>query len=135
VRLSASTNKEIAKAVANLSYCPTLNVTGITGRNDKGEITGVVLFDSWTVNAVHMHIWTSTPMALRDKDAIKEVFDYVKRNGRMLAIGVTRSDNTACLNFQHALGFVERYRIRDGWAEGVDMVISEKRLDEADAES
>ena len=131
MKLTASTNQEIAEAAANLSYFPTMNVNGITCRDDEGKLLGVVLFDFWTINAVQMHIWTSTPMAFRDKVFIDEAFGYIKKHGRTLAIAVTPGDNTASLNFQHALGFVERYRIKDGWAKGVDMCIAEKRLGDA----
>lgn len=128
MKLTASNPREIADCSLALSYVPSLNANGITCRDDDGEHLATLLFDFWTINAVQIHIWIERPRALEGGDLIREAFDYVKKTGRGLVIGVTPGDNTASLRFQHALGFVEKYRIIDGWAKGVDMCISEKRL-------
>jgi hypothetical protein len=42
-------------------------------------------------------------------------------------IGLTPSNNTKSLKFNKKLGFVEVFRIEDGFDEGVDYVIQELR--------
>jgi hypothetical protein len=73
-------------------------------------------------------MWIENAKVLEHNALPNEVWKYLLENNRTLAIGVTPGDNTASLKLQHALGFVEKYRIVDGWARGIDMVISEKRL-------
>lgn len=130
MKLTASNPSEIADCSIALSYIPSLNAHGITCRADEGEHLATLLFDFWTINAVQMHVWIPKAKALEGGLLVREAFDYVKKTGRGLVIGVTPGDNTASLRFQHALGFVERYRIKDGWAKGIDMCISEKRLED-----
>ena len=69
-------------------------------------------------------------MAFKGGHFVRETWDYVRSTGRTLVIGVTPGDNEASLNFQFKLGFEMTHRIPDGWAKGVDMVITEKRLDD-----
>ena len=128
MKLTASNPAEIADCSIALSYVPSLNANGITCRSDEGEHLATLLFDFWTINAVQMHVWIQKPKALEGGTLVREAFDYVRKTGRGLVIGVTPGDNALSLRFQHALGFVEMYRIKDGWAKGIDMVISEKRL-------
>lgn len=128
MKFTASTPEEIAECSLRLSYVPSLNVGGITARDENGKHMATALFDFWTVNAVQMHIWIENPMVLREDIMPNTCWKYLLDNNRKLAFAVTPSDNTASLNLQFGLGFQEKYRIRDGWAVGVDMVITEKRL-------
>lgn len=128
MKLDASTNEEISACAARLSYFPTLNVNGITAKTDNDEHMATVLFDFWTLNAVQMHVWVEQSKVFEGGVFLKALWEYLKKHGRTLAIGVTPGDNMASLKLQASLGFVEKYRIVDGWAVGVDMVITEKRL-------
>jgi len=130
MNLHASTPEEIAECSLRLSYVPSLNVGGITCRDYEGNHLATLLFDYWTVNAAQIHMWIEHPRALEHNFLPNEAWKYLRSHNRMLALGVTPGDNVASLKLQHALGFVEKYRIVDGWAKGVDMVISEKRLDD-----
>ena len=129
MKLTASSPTEIADCSIALSYVPSLNANGITCRSDEGEHLATLLFDFWTINAVQMHMWIEKPKALDGGQLVRDAFNYVLKTGRELVIGVTPGDNTLSLRFQHALGFIEKYRVVDGWAKGIDMVISEKRLE------
>lgn len=129
MKFTASTPKEIADCAIALRYFPSISANGITCTDDDGAHLATLLFDFWTINAVQMHMWIPHAKALSG-GLVHEAFNYVKKTGRGLVIGVTPGDNTLSLRFQHALGFIEKYRIVDGWAKGIDMVISEKRLTE-----
>lgn len=130
MRLRASTPEDISNCSVKLSYVPSLNVGGITCVDDDDKHMATILFDYWTINSVQCHVWVEDSRVFQNNFLPGEAWKYLLENNRTLAIGVTPGDNTASLKLQHALGFVERYRIKDGWAKGVDMVISEKHLDE-----
>ena len=87
-------------------------------------------YDYWTPNAVQMHIWIKHPEAYLSKEFIQEGFGYPFNSGRNLVIGVTPGDNARALTFNRKLGFVEKYRIKDGWSLGTDMVIQELRRED-----
>jgi len=56
----------------------------------------------------------------------KELNLYLATHGRRKIIGSTPGDNERALRtIFRKLGFVEIARIKDGWGDGVDMVISE----------
>lgn len=128
MRFAASTPQDISDCSVALSYIPSLNVNGITVRDEDGDHMATILFDYWTVSAVQCHMWIEDPKVLEKNALPNEAWNYLRSHNKVLAIGVTPGDNTASLKLQKALGFEERYRIADGWDVGVDMVISEKRL-------
>lgn len=125
--LVASTPNQIANCAMTLGYVPSLNVTGITALEGDRHLA-TVLFDYWTYTAVQMHIWVEDAKVFEENLLNGACWGYLKQHGRTLAIGVTPSDNAPSLKLQKGLGFVEKYRIKDGWSEGVDVVITEKRL-------
>jgi RimJ/RimL family protein N-acetyltransferase len=94
-----------------------------------GIIQGIVGFDYWTPTAVQLHIW-ATPLGLRGGKLITEAFDYAfNQAGKKVAFGIIPSSNERALRFVRKVGFSEVCRLRDGWDEGVDMVINEMRAD------
>lgn len=90
---------------------------------DNGRVLGVVGYDTWTPNAVSMHVWLDNMKAISGRAFLREVFDYPFRHGRTLVVATTPADNTACLAFTKWIGFKELFRIPDGWDKGVDMVV------------
>jgi hypothetical protein len=99
--------------------------------NEEGQVQTAVLYDYWTPNSVNAHIWSRTPKGLFSPGFIREIFVYPFLTcGRGLLIGVTPADCEASLRFSDALGFTEKYRIKDGWSVGTDMVIKEMRREE-----
>ena len=110
-------------------YRTTSDFKGIKAVDDKtGETIAVVGYDYWTPNAVQMHIWIKDMKALNGRVLMREAFAYpFEQAGRGVVIGTTPADNEACLAFTKWIGFVELYRIKDGWSVGVDMVIQELR--------
>lgn len=95
---------------------------------DGDVIMAIVAYDYWTPNSANMHIWIGDVRVLESSFLPREAFNYLFNTcKRTIAIGVTPAHNTASLRFQHALGFKEQYRVKDGWAIGDDMVVSELR--------
>ena len=101
---------------------------GISAYSASGTLLGVIGFDYWTPAAVQMHVWIKSPLALRGGKWLKEVFTYAfVTHGKKVAFGIIPSDNPKALKFIKNVGFVELSRLKDGWDDGIDMVINEIR--------
>ena len=89
------------------------------------EMVAVAVMDTWSHNACQIHLWIGNPYILRHGFS-EEVCGFIfgEGSGRELIIGVTPSDNKAALKFNVHMGMVEQYRIEDGYAKGVDYVIT-----------
>lgn len=110
----------ICKAV---KFSPSADFKALLQVDSAGDLAAIVGYDSWTINAVHMHIWIPKWIG---KEFIREAFRYTfDIAGKGLAIGGTPAHNAAALEFNRRVGFRETYRIKDGWALGTDMVIQE----------
>ena len=90
---------------------------------DKDEKPqGVVILDNWAENSVMGHIAVQHPMAMRKLpfEALDHVFNTCQKG---MFIGIIPADNPESLKFHTHLGFSEIYRIKDGWAVGIDYII------------
>lgn len=95
---------------------------------DNGALLGVIGFDYWTPTALQMHVWIASPMALRNGNWLHECFKYAFITcGKKVAFGVIPSSNEQALKFIRHVGFTELVRLKDGWDDGIDMVINEIR--------
>ena len=84
----------------------------------------IAVFDNWSFNSCMIHIWIESAFVLKHGFA-EEVFKFAFSDGRTLVIGITPSDNPKALKFIKHIGFVEVYRIKDGYKKGVDYVVTE----------
>ena len=105
-----------------LPFAPTKDCGGVVAEGDNGRM-GMIALDCWTPRAVQAHITIINAKALAPLK--REVLDYLWKHGRRLLYAVTPSENTRSLKLQLAVGMKERYRLKDAWDEGVDMVITE----------
>ena len=95
----------------------------------SGRVRGMVAYDNFTENACEAHMAVASPIIWRS--LLKPVFSYPFRElGLGLLLGIVPAHNPKSLAMVKALGFRETYRIRDGYAEGDDLVIHEMRPDE-----
>lgn len=93
-----------------------------------GKILGIIGCDYWTPAAVQMHVWIGDKFALRGGIFLREALGYVfKTHGKKVAFGIIPADNEQALRFIRNVGFREVARLKDGWSDGVDMVINEIR--------
>jgi len=95
---------------------------GIIALNEENTPQGVVLFDQFTETACTAHIAITNPMALRGLHI--EAFTYAfKQVGKRMILGPVESNNEKALKLNKHLGFTEIARIKDAYAEGVDMIV------------
>lgn len=111
------------------SYYPGLQFGGITAYQMKGDRElgmGMVGFDSWAPRTVMAHWYIRFPRCIEPLWA--EAVKYIAAGGRKAILGSTPADNEKALRSIRHLGWEELYRIKDGWDEGVDLVISEYKI-------
>lgn len=103
----------------------TKGITAVDG--DSFDILGCVVLDSWTPKTVTAHIVIKKPMVLRH-GFLEEAFNFVFNIAdREVMIGTVLSNNEKALKFDKKMGFEEKYRIKDGWDKGVDLILIEMR--------
>ena len=107
-------------------YVPTPMFQAIEAMDSKGEIRGMVGYDSFTPNSVQMSIAVDSMIAVRALAV--PAFDYAfNQLGKSLSIGIVSSRNGEALTLNAWLGYQETYRIRDAHSDGIDLVILELR--------
>lgn len=101
------------------------NACGIIAEED-GTIMAMVALDDWTPKSVHIHFYQHDVRAM--PLLWKELVCYITLHGRKLICAVTPTSRELSLRLQRALGFQETYRVKDGWDDGVDLVLTEFKV-------
>lgn len=123
--IRAASQEEIMATVGKLPLPYSPSMRGVTNEE------AMVIYDAWTPNAVQVHIYSPGPKSLFRKDFINEIFKYpFEQCGKDLIYSVTPGNAEGSLAISRALGFRETYRMRNGWAVGIDMVVKEMRREE-----
>jgi hypothetical protein len=95
--------------------------------DDTGRTRGAVAYDDIIANgSCEVHMAVDTPWAWRRLIPACFIYPFITL-GLRVVVGVTPGGNARALAVNKHLGFRETYRVRDGWAEGVDMVVQELR--------
>lgn len=95
----------------------------------SGRIHGMVGYDSWTQNAVSMHVAVDTPTALRSLIPPAFRIPFLEF-GLGVALATVLSTNTRSLALVRKLGFHEAVRLQEAWAKDVDMIIFHMRRED-----
>lgn len=126
--ITAATPEDIYLFGRLIQYRPTEGAKGIKLVKD-GTIRAMTAYDSWTPNSVQMHIYVEDRKAF-SRAFIRECFVYpFIQARRKIAIAVIPADNEESIDFAKRIGFIEQYRIIDGWEDGVDLVLHELDVD------
>lgn len=118
--IRAATPCEIQWVCGKLPLPYSLSMRGVCNEG------AMVVYDSWTPNACQVHIYSSGPRYLLNREYLTEVFSYgflQCNKGKLFT--VTPANATESLKLSDALGFREVYRQVDGWNVGVDMIVKE----------
>lgn len=89
----------------------------------------MVGFDGWTDNSCQAHMAVDYPAVWRSLLQPAFAYPFVENN-RKLLVGTIAANNARSLALAKRMGFKETYRIRDAWADGVDLVLVEMRREE-----
>jgi hypothetical protein len=116
----------------DLGYEPTAQFTGIVAyRVDENGLRhqmGMVGFDGWTRRSVMMHFQIPQPRCLMP--LWNEALAYLAKHGRTVIVGSTPGDKERALRVIRKLGWKQIARIENGYDDGIDLVISEYRIDQ-----
>ena len=104
----------------------TANANGIVADEDNRTLAMIAL-DDWTPRSVHLHFYQNDVRAM--PLLWKELLWYIQAHDRKLLCAVTPSSRELSLKLQRALGFKEVYRLKDGWDDGIDLVLTELKVD------
>ncbi len=100
--------------------------TGGMVLEEDGEILAASVFDGWTYNSVNMHMMIKNPRAMLETNFHRAVFDYIfTTTNRKTMLGFIAESNVRSLRLAKRFGSVEKTRIKDGFSDGVDLVITE----------
>lgn len=128
--IRATTHDEIEQISRSMGYVPSRNVKGIAIL-EESTVSAAVLYDYWTVTSCQVHVFAPSLKALFNAEFLREIFTYpFITGGRSLLVAVTPGNQKGSLAVSDWLGFTEKYRIRDGWDTGVDMVLKELRRED-----
>ena len=95
---------------------------GIVALDSENQPCAVCLADGWTHNSATVHHAIQKPMALRG--LFREFAEYVFNTcDKKIMIGLVESTHEKALHLNTNIGFKEVYRIKDGFADGVDQII------------
>jgi hypothetical protein len=95
-------------------------------RDEREVGMGMVGFDGWAPRTVTAHWYIRFPRCIEPLWA--EAVSYIANTGRKAILGCTPADNDKALRSIRHLGWEQLYRIKDGWDDGVDLVISEYKI-------
>ncbi len=100
--------------------------SAIEAIDSGGDIRGMVGWDTWTPNSVHLHVALENPLAARWLFEPTFAFPFCD-GGRRVVLGVVPGDRLRVLKLARRFGFVEIAQVRDGWKPGVPLVMLELR--------
>lgn len=113
---------------ANACWCE--DTKGLVVEDDVGRILAAAAFDSWSHTSCNIHIAIDNPMVIR-RGFIAQIKDYVfNQAGRKMMLGFTPANNAKALRFNEKVGMREIFRLKDGYADGVDYVVTRMMKDE-----
>lgn len=128
--IKAATHDEIEFVSRAMGYNPSRCVKGISILEEK-SLGACVLYDYWTVNSVQVHVFAPSLKTLFNAKSLHEIFTYpFVTAGKGILVAVTPADQKGSIAVSSWLGFKEKYRIRDGWAVGTDMILKELRRED-----
>ena len=113
---------------ADCNWCS--DTKGIVAYNEEGMIVAAIALDSWSYNAVFIHIAVEDKWVFRHGFA-EECFNYIfNDSGRRILLGATPANNEKALKFNRHIGLKPIYSIKDGYADGVDFIVQELRKED-----
>jgi RimJ/RimL family protein N-acetyltransferase len=90
----------------------------------SGDILGMLGFDTWTPRGAEIHFAVDVEGVMRP--LLRAGLDYVfNQAGKKVLFGVTPANKTKVMELARGAGFKEVARYKNGWDEGVDLIIHE----------
>lgn len=99
---------------------------GIVAINaENGELIAACIWDNWTRNSVQCHLMVTDLAALKN-GFVNEISHFIfNEQGKRFIYGMVPGNNEKALKLNKHIGFTEKMRLEDAWADGVDYVVME----------
>lgn len=125
MRAVAATQR-IQWLVERVGCALTKDARAIAAVDSSGRIHGMVAYDVWCENSVQAHVAVDTPAAWRALLPAAFFYPFIEANKGVL-LCVVRGQNTKSLRVCAHLGFQVKAQVKDGFAQGDDLVLLEMR--------
>ena len=94
---------------------------------DTNTTVGACIMDNWTDNSVQCHFMITSPLVLKH-GFLDCAYSFIFNDRKCKFIyGMVPSNNDKALKLNKHMGFTEKMRMPDAYADGVDFVIMELR--------
>jgi len=109
------------------SHLPIMQVEDTSGiiavDLDTEERVGALVLDNWTNNSVQGHFLITSAMVLKH-GFLELCSDYIfNASDKKVLYAFIPSDNKKAIKLDTHIGFTEVFRMKDGFADGVDYVV------------
>lgn len=124
-----ATPQDVIEFCTRIQY-PSADMRAIKFVDDEG-IKAMVGYDNWTHTSCMMHVLSIDPAIWKSRVWLREVFSYpFIQCDRLVVLGATPSSLDRALKLAKGVGFKEFARVKDGYAVGDDMVLTEMRRED-----
>lgn len=126
MNVTAAAPTEFDWLASRTGWVFTERARAIKAVDQRGRIRGMVGYDEWTPNSCRAHMAVDSPIVWRSlhDPAFAYPFDEL---GKTLIIGIVAANNDRSVSMTSALGFRSKYLIKDGWSDGVPLIVFELR--------
>lgn len=129
MRVHAAHPKDFAWLVERIGCVLSASARAIKAVDATGRIWGMVAYDGWTHTSAQCHMAVDAPIAWRH--LVRPAFHYpFEEAQRRLLIGLVAANNPKSLRMTQHLGFRRTHTFREGFREGVDLVVFEMTREE-----
>lgn len=129
MRVEAAALADFAWLQARAGCLLTATARAMKVTDAAGRILGMVAYDDFTKGSCVVHQAVESPVAWRRLIPAVFIFPF-EVLGLSVVVGTVPANNPRALKHTQKLGFREVYRLKDGWAPGVDMVLHELRRED-----
>ena len=92
---------------------------------ERKQQVGAAIFDNWTANSVQVHFLITSPIVLRHR-FLGVVYEHLFNfHGLKYLYGMVPGDNAKALKLNKHMGWTEKARLPEAFANGVAYVIME----------
>lgn len=124
--LRAAPDNHLPWLVNRVGIAPPSDLRAIEALDNGGRILGMVGFCDWKPNSVQLHFALASPLVVRS--LARAAAEYAFGQARLeVALAYVSANNMKSRRLVEWLGFREAFRIPDGWARGVDLLLFEQR--------
>jgi RimJ/RimL family protein N-acetyltransferase len=124
--IRAAPEKHLPWLVSRVGVAPQADLRAIESIDARGRILGMVGFCDWKPNSVQLHFSLIAPTCVRELAHASAEYVFAQER-RQIALAYVSANNVPSRRLVEWLGFRERFRIPDGWARGVDLLLFEMR--------